>query len=66
MQINVNGESRDVATGSTIAGLIDTLGLEQKTVVAQRNDDIIERHAYASTLIHDGDCIELIRFVGGG
>ena len=66
MQIIVNGESRDVATGSTIAGLIDTLGLEQKAVVAQRNDDIIERDAYASTLIHDGDTIELIRFVGGG
>ena len=66
MQITVNGEGRDVEAGSTIAALIDSLGLEQKAVVAQQNDDIVERSAYGGAVLQEGDVVELIRFVGGG
>ena len=66
MQITVNGESRDVAPDTTVQSLVESFGLDGKTVVVQRNEDIVERGDYAATLLEDGDNLDLIRFVGGG
>ncbi len=66
MQVTLNGESRDIRPGCTVAALLADLGINPKTVVAQINDDIAERSAFETTLINDGDTVELIRFVGGG
>lgn len=66
MQIHLNGETRDVAPGTTVQKLIEALGLNEKTVVVQRNDDIVERVDYGTTMLVDGDRLDLIRFVGGG
>lgn len=66
MQITVNGESRDVAPDTTVQALVESFGLDGKTVVVQRNEDIVERGDYAATLLEDGDNLDLIRFVGGG
>jgi len=66
MQIQVNGESRDIATGATVRTLLEELGLNDKTVVVQRNDDVVVREEFGGTLLQDGDILELVRFVGGG
>lgn len=66
MHILVNGESREVPQATTVAALANLLGLNSKTVVVQRNEDIVDRTNYESTVLEDGDQIELIRFVGGG
>ena len=66
MQITVNGESRDVASDASVLCLLDSLGLSQKTVVVQRNDDVVERDEYAATKLQEGDVLNLVRFVGGG
>jgi thiamine biosynthesis protein ThiS len=66
MNVTVNGEVRDIADGSSVAELLEVLGLEPKTMVVQRGDDIIARDDFGSTLIDDGDVLELIHFVGGG
>lgn len=66
MTITVNGVARDVSPGVTVAALLEQLGLDAKTVVAQVNDDIVERAHFAGATIQEGDTVELIRFVGGG
>jgi thiamine biosynthesis protein ThiS len=66
MQVNVNGESRELPEATTLAALVETLGLNPKMVVAQRNAEIVERAAFAGVVLEPGDEIELIRFVGGG
>lgn len=66
MQVTLNGESRDIRPGCTIAALLAELGVSPKTVVAQINDDIVDRASFEATVISDGDTVELIRFVGGG
>lgn len=66
MQITLNGEPRDIRPGATIAALLAELGIDPKTIVAQRNDDIIERAAFDAAVISEGDTLELVRFVGGG
>ena len=66
LKVVVNGQERDVSEQSTIAGLIESLGLKVGAIVVQRNDDAVERERYGDVVLAEGDSLELIRFVGGG
>lgn len=66
MTVQVNGEARKVPEATTLAGLVASLGLNPKTVVAQRNGDIVERAVFDDVVLEDGDALDLIGFVGGG
>jgi sulfur carrier protein len=66
MQIEVNGERRDVAADSTVRGLLDALGVGDGPVAVERNRAIIPRAEHATTLLHEGDVLEVVHFVGGG
>jgi sulfur carrier protein len=66
MQIEVNGEPRDVATDITVRGLLDALGVGDGPVAVERNRAIIPRAEHATTKLHEGDVLEVVHFVGGG
>ncbi len=66
MQITVNGETRTYANPLTLVGLLGVLGVNPKSVVVERNLQIVDRSQVESEMIKDGDSIEIIRFVGGG
>lgn len=64
--VTVNGESRLVPNGSTLADLLAALGLDARAVVVEHNRRIVRREALAATAVAAGDAIELVHFVGGG
>jgi thiamine biosynthesis protein ThiS len=66
MQITVNGETRTYAKPLSLVGLLEVLGVNPKSVVVERNLQIVDRSRMESEMIQDGDSIEIIRFVGGG
>ena len=66
LHLTVNGVAREVAAGTTIAGLIDALGLGGKRVAVERNQAIAPRATHAEVVLADGDRLELVTFVGGG
>tara|TARA_R110001592_G_scaffold47369_1_gene150213 strand:+ start:415 stop:672 length:258 start_codon:yes stop_codon:yes gene_type:complete len=66
MIILVNGENRDVESGTSIQGLLDSLDLDGSVLVVQKNDDIIEQADYGQVQLDENDQIELVQFVGGG
>jgi sulfur carrier protein len=66
LMIIVNGESRSVAPGTSIAALIGELGLGDRRVAVERNREVIPRAQHATTILGDGDRLELVTFVGGG
>lgn len=66
MQIDVNGESREVAGGTTVRALLVELGLGDTLVAVERNHEIIRRAEHASTELADDDRLEIVHFVGGG
>ncbi|MCC6696718.1 MAG: sulfur carrier protein ThiS [Candidatus Hydrogenedentes bacterium] len=66
MVVKVNGETKTLAPGTTVAMLLDGLGMDASVTVVERNADILERSAYPGTVLAEGDVLELIRFVGGG
>ena len=66
MRIRLNGKEREVQGGHTVRSLLDELELHPGMVVVELNRDILERDSYADVLVHEGDSIELVHFVGGG
>jgi thiamine biosynthesis protein ThiS len=66
MKITVNGEQRDAAGDTTVLALLETLGLNPQGTVVERNGVIVDRSAFAETVLAEGDTLELVRFVGGG
>lgn len=66
MRLVVNGDATDVAAGATVADLLHQLGLGAKWVVVERNGEPVDRDAATTTVLGDGDRIELVRAVAGG
>jgi sulfur carrier protein len=65
MHIQVNGESRQVSA-TTILGLVEELALDPRKVAVERNLEIVPKSLHATTVLAEGDRIELVQFVGGG
>ena len=66
LTITVNGEARSVAPGTSIAALIGELGFGDRRVAVERNREVVPRAQHATTILGDGDRLELVTFVGGG
>jgi len=66
VRILVNGEPRDVAAGTTIAQLLETLRLDPRTLAVELHLDVIPRGRHAECVLHDGDRLEIVTLVGGG
>ncbi len=66
MELQVNGERRQVPNGTTAAALLEQLGVQPGRVVVEVNVTVIKRDQLAATLLKDGDQVEIVQFVGGG
>jgi sulfur carrier protein len=42
------------------------LGVSPRAVAVEHNRMIIERDAYGTTILQEGDVVEIVRMVGGG
>jgi thiamine biosynthesis protein ThiS len=66
MWLMINGEAKELGAATTVAALVDALGLDRGKLAIERNLQIIPRSAYAATPLAEGDRIEIVAFVGGG
>ena len=66
MRILVNGEVQEVPEGTTVAALLARMDLGGRRLAVERNQEILPRSAYAQTVLHDEDRIEVVHAVGGG
>lgn len=66
MKLTINGEAREVDKVKTVGELLVSLGLDARQVVVERNLTVIKRNDVDQTPIHESDCLEILRFVGGG
>jgi thiamine biosynthesis protein ThiS len=65
MEIQINGEPRTVGP-ITVMELIRSLDLDPTRLAVERNRDIVPKREYETTLLADGDKLEIVQFVGGG
>ena len=66
MNILLNGEELEIEDGSTLAEMIAGLKLGRVRVAVERNFEIVPRDQHDSTILADGDRLEVVTFVGGG
>ncbi|MBW6509861.1 MAG: sulfur carrier protein ThiS [Desulfuromonadales bacterium] len=66
MRIIVNGNEKQVKDHTSIATLLELVGVNPEQVVAEHKGTIVSPQHYHGTFLNDGDTIELIQFVGGG
>jgi thiamine biosynthesis protein ThiS len=65
MTVNVNGQPRDVADGTTVLALIEQHNLSPQKVAVELNRRLIRTEKY-NTVLNPGDEVEIVTFVGGG
>lgn len=66
IQISVNGEPQEVEHGTTVAALIERLGLSGQPCAAEVNKALVPKRDHASKELAEGDSVELVTLVGGG
>ncbi len=66
MKVLANGDPVELAEGATVEDLLVALGLGGKWVVVERNREPVARAELATTVLAEGDRIELVRAVAGG
>ncbi|AKT46649.1 thiamine biosynthesis protein ThiS [Eubacterium sulci ATCC 35585] len=64
--MKVNGEIFEFREGMTVSNLIAEMGFSEAMVAVELNLDILPRDSFSSTVLKENDCIEVVRFVGGG
>ena len=66
VKITLNGDSVEVAGPLTVSELLSQLEIDPRRVAVEHNLTVLKRPRYESTLIGEGDAIEIVNFVGGG
>ena len=63
--VKVNGEEMEIA-GKTVAEYLETADYDRERIAVERNGEIVPRAQYEGTVLLEGDCVEVVSFVGGG
>jgi thiamine biosynthesis protein ThiS len=65
MQITINGKPEQTEA-CTIDQLVRRRGLKPEALVVEHNQRIVRQAQWQEIRLQEGDCLELLRFVGGG
>lgn len=65
MNITTNGEAASIEE-LTVQQYLVSLEIDPRRVAVELNRDILPKAQYDSTLLKEGDTLEIVHFVGGG
>jgi len=63
--VKVNGTELDLA-GKTVSEYLAATDYDRRRIAVERNGDILFKSQYDAVILEDGDCLEVVSFVGGG
>ena len=64
--ITVNGEKVEIRKGETLLEMVEERGYRLAVIAVEYNGMILNKEAYGSTVLSEGDRVEIVSFVGGG
>jgi sulfur carrier protein len=64
--VKVNGKERPVEPGTTVAELLEHLGVASDGVAVAIGNEVVPRTRHPDRRLEDGDQVEIVRAVGGG
>ncbi|WP_426110010.1 sulfur carrier protein ThiS [Massilia sp. PWRC2] len=62
----LNGAACQLAAGSTLADLIEHLAMQHQALALAVNRQVVPRARWPLQRIAAGDCVDLVRAIGGG
>ena len=66
MTATVNGEARELAPGTTVAALVEALGMPRRGVAVAVDGEIVRRAEWDERLLGDGARVEVLTAMQGG
>jgi sulfur carrier protein len=66
MQVQINGHSRELPDGITVAALLQLLEIKAPRVAVEVNAEVVVKARHGDTALRAGDQVEIVTFVGGG
>ncbi|TLY34643.1 MAG: sulfur carrier protein ThiS [Nitrospirae bacterium] len=65
MRVTINGKTEEVS-GSSVLEVLRAKDVSPQMVAVELNSKMLERDELGSTVVKDGDAIELLFYMGGG
>ncbi len=66
MRLTVNGEKKNFEKTLSVQELLADLSIPKEKVVVELNMEILPKETLATSVLKDGDVVEIVHFVGGG
>ena len=66
IEVEVNGERRELAAGATVADLVALVAESPRGLAVAVNADVVPRSTWTSAALQPGDRIELLSAAQGG
>lgn len=66
MNINLNGKPHSVEDQQTVEQLVTALELTDQRIAIEVNQELVPRSTFASTMLNEGDEVEIVGAIGGG
>ena len=66
MKITLNGDPHPLPEPLSVDALLVRLQIDPRRVAIEHNLVVVKRAAYGSTIVSNGDEVEIVNFVGGG
>lgn len=66
MKVQLNGETHELAEGTTVAELVAGHLTEPRGVAVAVNAEVVPRSTWPDATLHDGDHVELLTPAQGG
>ena len=66
MTIKLNGDAHELQGPVSVSALLEQLAIDARRVAVELNLTVVKKTAYDSSLISEGDEVEIVNFVGGG
>ncbi|OGI50116.1 MAG: thiamine biosynthesis protein ThiS [Candidatus Muproteobacteria bacterium RIFCSPHIGHO2_12_FULL_60_33] len=66
MKIILNGQEKPLAAPTTLAALLQEMGLSERRVAVEVNREIVPRSRHGEFELKDNDRVEVVFAIGGG
>jgi len=66
LNVTLNGKPQELPASASVAVMVVHLELSNKRIAVEVNKELVTKNKWQSTVLKEGDRIEIVTFVGGG
>ena len=66
IQVSINAESKEIPENLNIPQLLNFLKLKDDLLVVELNQEVVMRADWETSIVGEGDKLEIVKAIGGG